>query len=148
MELSGAEKLMTLTLETVYEEEVVQIKLSKEAAVLQLSFLQHPASEQFRNAYRLAIDLAQMKGVRYWLTDAQRIKSMLPENQAWLVQNMAPLFSSQQLKKFAIVMAPECFVMTNPTKVYEKPVAPEAPSAKPIKVHFDKDAAYQWLLED
>ncbi|WP_205502295.1 hypothetical protein [Rufibacter psychrotolerans] len=148
MELRGAEKLVPLALENLYEDEVAQIKLDKEAGVLQLTFLQSPAGEQFRNAYRLALDLAATKGVRFWLTDARQIKAMLPENQTWLVQNMAPLFSSFQLRRFAIVMAPECFVMTNPTRVYEKPAGQEPASARPIKVHFDKEAAFQWLLEE
>lgn len=73
---------------------------------------------------------------------------MLPENQAWLVKNMGPLFKTGQLKRFAIVMAPECYVMTNPAKVYEKPaVVKEAVVASPIKVHFDPEAARAWLLQ-
>jgi hypothetical protein len=93
----------------------------------------------------LAIDRALAKGVRLWITDAQKIKAMLPENQVWLKQNMAQLFTSSQLRKFAIVMAPECFVMTNPNKVYEKPVL-EKEDASPIKVHFNKEAAVEWLF--
>ncbi len=137
--------MISLQLEMLYEDEIVQIELDKHAAVLQLTFLQTPNLEQFRNGYRLAIDRALAKGVRLWLTDAQKIKAMLPENQVWLKQNMAQLFTSSQLRKFAIVMAPECFVMTNPNKVYEKPV-PEKEDASPIKVHFDKEAAVEWLL--
>ncbi|RNI29184.1 hypothetical protein [Rufibacter latericius] len=138
-----------LALQVLYEDEVIRIQLERPAAMLQFTFLQQPTTEQFRNGYQLAIDRAQAKGIKLWLTDAQKIKVMLPENQAWLKQNMAPLFTSFQLRKFAIVMAPECFVMTNPNKVYEKPASEkEAPSAWNIKVHFDKEAALEWLLND
>lgn len=136
-----------LHFETLYEDEVVRLQLEKANSILRLTFLQHPESEQFRNAYRLAIDTAVVKGVNFWLTDARKIKSMLPENQAWLVQHMAPLFKSQNLQRFAIVMAPECFVMTNPNKVYEKSIAQkEASPASPIKVHFDLEVGFSWLL--
>jgi hypothetical protein len=74
---------------------------------------------------------------------------MLPENQSWLAQQMAPLLKSFQLRRFAIVMAPECFVMTNPNKVYEKPAQTDAaPSSGLIKVHFDKEAAMEWLFSE
>ncbi|MFC6998827.1 hypothetical protein [Rufibacter roseus] len=136
-----------LYFENLYEDEVVRLQLEKAYSVLRLTFLQHPEPEQFRNAYRLAIDTAVVKEIEFWLTDARKIKSMLPENQAWLVQHMSPLFKSKRLQKFAIVMAPECFVMTNPNKVYEKPIAQkEAAPASPIKVHFDLEAGFAWLL--
>ncbi len=141
--------MVTVSLECLYASEAVQIDLDKVNSLIQLTFRQQPESEQFRNGYRLAIDAALAKEVKYWLTDATRIKAMLPENQNWLVQQMAPLLKTFSIRKFAIVMAPECFVMTNPNKVYEKPVqADAAPSSGSIKVHFDKDSALQWLFSE
>ncbi|WP_210465401.1 MULTISPECIES: hypothetical protein [Rufibacter] len=141
--------MATLQLENLYQDDVVQIDLDKGNAMLQFTFLQQPTLDQFRNRYQLAFDRAGLKGVKLWLTDAQKIKVMQPENQTWLKQNMAPLFASNQLQKFAIVMAPECFVMTNPHKVYEKPAeGKDAPVTGKIKVHFAKDAALDWLLND
>jgi hypothetical protein len=136
-----------ITLALLYEDEHFFIQVNKELALFQLTFREQPDPERFRNAYRLAIDAAQSKAVNYWLTDAQQIKVMQPENQAWLKQNMQPLLQPNKIRKFAIVMAPECFVMTNPNQVYNSP-APE-PTITPtgiIKVHFDKAAALQWLF--
>lgn len=130
----------------IYEDEAFRIELDKNFSVLELSFLKHPDKEHFRNGYRLALDIAVNKNVRYWLTDASKIKVMEKENQTWLMENMGPLLKSHQLRSFAIVMAPECFVMTNPSQVYEKPASiTEASTAGAIKVHFDKDAAYNWI---
>jgi len=136
-------------LETLYENDFTRIEWSKELAFIQLTFRQHPDLERFQNSYRLAIDTALRKDAHYWLTDAQKIKSMLPENQAWLVQNMMPLLKSNQIRKFAIVMAPECFVMTSPNKVYERSNPNnEATSTGSIKVHFDLEAANNWLWSE
>ncbi len=141
--------MVNITLSTLYENELFQIELDKQLSLLQLTFRQNPDLEHFRNAYLLAIDAAQSKEVRYWLTDARQIKVMLPENQSWLKQNMMPLLQSFRIRRFAIVMAPECFVMTNPTQVYNRP-EPEKEKAPTglIKVHFDLDAAKDWLFEN
>jgi hypothetical protein len=138
--------MSAFTLNPIYENEVFRIGLDKNFSVLELSFLKHPDGEQFRNGYRLAFDAALNKNIRYWLTDATRIKSMERENQGWLMEKMTPLLKSQQLRRFAIVMAPECFVMTNPNQVYEKQSSgTEVQSSGLIKVHFDKEAAYNWI---
>ena len=139
--------IVNLKLENLYENDIYQIQLDKNIALIYLTFLTHPNPDQFRNAYRVAIDTALRKEVKYWLTDAQQIKSMQPENQSWLKENMAPLL--KQLRKFAIVMAPECFVMTNPNQVYSKVnKETESPTVGIIKVHFDKEAAYNWLFSE
>ena len=139
---------MSSSVENLYEDEVCLIQYDKGRAVLQLAFLQHPTPDQFKNGYRIAFAAAELKNARYWLTNAQKIKAMVPENQSWLVQKMAP-FLGAQIKRFAIVMAPECFVMTNPNKVYEKPKEESAsPSGGLIKVHFEEEAAFSWLLSE
>lgn len=136
-----------IALALLYEDEHFFIQINKELALIQLTFREQPDPERFRNAYRLAIDAAQSKAVNYWLTDAQQIKVMQPENQAWLKQNMQPLLQPNKIRKFAIVMAPECFVMTNPNQVYSPPTSePTTTAAGIIKVHFDKAAALQWLF--
>jgi len=130
----------------LYEDDIIQIQLDKSASFLQLVFLQTPDTSHFRNGYRLAIDLAMSKDVLYWVTDARKIKVMQPENQVWLKQAMAPALASH-IRRFAIVMAPECFVMTSPNKVYEKPPQETAPSPSGlIKVHFEQEAAYDWVF--
>lgn len=107
--------------EELYQDEIVQIQLFKTLDVLQLTFKAQPDINQFRNAYNLAIGTALGKGIKYWLTDARKINQMLPENQVWLKQQMEPLLQTS-LKRFAILMPPECFVMTNPDKVYNKAI--------------------------
>ncbi|QCR22575.1 hypothetical protein [Pontibacter sp. SGAir0037] len=140
--------MVELNLESLYADAVLQIQYSKSASLLHLTFLKTPEKQQFRNAYKLAIDVALRKGAHYWLSDARQIKEMLPENQGWLVQEMQPLLQSQ-LRRFAIVMAPECFVMTSPDKVYEKPAQASAEHLKGItKVHFEMDAAFSWLSSE
>ncbi len=140
--------MVTLTLSMLYEDELFQIQLDKQLSLIQLTFRQQPDPEHFRNAYLIAIDAAQSKEVKYWLTDARQIKAMQSENQTWLRQNMKPLLQSFQIRKFAIVMAPECFVMTNPNQVYKRPEPDkEKAPAGLIKVHFDLEAAKDWLFE-
>lgn len=140
--------MVNLKLDTLYEDQVLKIQLDKTSYFLQLTFLATPDLERFRIGNRLATDIALAKDVRFWLTDARKIKGMLPENQTWLAQHMAPLLQAQ-IRKFAIVMAPECFVMTSPNKVYEKPAQEnEAPANSTIKVHFNMEAASDWLFSD
>jgi hypothetical protein len=139
--------MVELSLELLFEDDTFQIELDKEAGIIQLTFRKQPDTDHFRNGYRLAIDTALRKEVKYWLTDAQQIKVMLPENQGWLKQNMGPLLKPALVRKFAIVMAPECFVMTNPNQVYNQAnPGPATPDAGRIKVHFEKEAAYEWLF--
>lgn len=136
-----------LNLHLLYEDELFFIHLDKELALLQLTFRTQPEPERFRNAYRLAIDAALNKEVHYWLTDARQIKEMLPENQQWLKQNMRMVLQPHKIRKFAIVMAPECFVMTNPNQVYNPAEpTPATPPTNTIKVHFNREAAWQWLF--
>jgi hypothetical protein len=136
-----------LDLSLLYEDDHFFIQLHKELSLIQLTFRHHPDLERFRNAYRLAIDIAWSKEVNYWLTDAQQIKVMQPENQSWLKQSMKPLLQSFKIRKFAIVMAPECFVMTSPNQVYNPPEPePTTTVVGSIKVHFDRAAALQWLF--
>ena len=139
--------MATFTLTPVYEDEVCRIGLAKDLLLLELSFLKNPDAAHFRNAYRLAFDIALSKGVKYWLTDATHIKVMEKENQGWLVEKMTPLLKANTINRFAIVMAPECFVMTNPNQVYEKQSSTDQTSASGLmKVHFDKEAAFQWIF--
>ncbi|RDC66319.1 hypothetical protein [Adhaeribacter pallidiroseus] len=136
-----------LDLLLLYEDELFFIHLHKELALLQLTFRTQPEPERFRNAYRLAIDAALNKEVHYWLTDARQIKVMLSENQTWLKVNMQPVLQPAKIRKFAIVMSPECFVMTNPNQVYNQPEPGlVAPPAGVIKVTFDREAAWHWLF--
>lgn len=137
-----------LKFEDLYEDDGLLIQHNKPVSLIQLVFKKTPDTAHFRNGYSIAIDAAAMRNVHYWLTDAQQIKTMLPENQVWLKQQMAPLLKNQ-LKKFAIVMAPECFVMTSPNQVYEQPNTQqqEVPTGI-LKVHFDKQAAYNWMLDN
>ena len=139
--------MAAFTIQSIYEDEISKIGLNKAISVIELSFLKTPDAVHFRNAYRLAFDAALNKGIKYWLTDATHIKVMARENQGWLLEKMTPLLKSSTIRRFAIVMAPECFVMTNPNQVYEKPGSGnETPAPGLIKVHFDKEAAYQWIL--
>ncbi len=141
--------MVELKLETLYEDEVLQIQFDKEFSLIQLTFRKQPDLERFRNGYRLGLDAALRKEVQFWLTDAQQIKVMQPENQIWLMQNMLPLLKSFTIRKFAIVMAPECFVMTSPNQVYNRPNPEnETPPAGSIKVHFDLEAARNWLFSE
>ena len=141
--------MASLLLNPIYEDEAFQIRINREYSVLELSFLKHPDGEHFRNGYRLAFDAALSKNIKYWLTDATQIKAMERENQVWLLERMTPLLKSCSILRFAIVMAPECFVMTNPNQVYEKKESKNEPqSAGLIKVHFDKQAAYSWLFSN
>lgn len=137
--------MAAINLSPIYEDGAFQILIDKEFAVLELTFLQHPDREHFRNGYRLAFDAAASKNISYWLTDATQIKAMERENQVWLLERMTPLLKANTIRRFAIVMDPVCFVMTNPNQVYEKKEA-EPQSAGVIKVHFDKEAAYNWLF--
>ena len=139
--------MIALNLTQLYADDFFLIRANKDLAILELTFRQHPDTEHFRNAYNLAFSAALSKDIKYWLTDAQQIKFMERENQQWLMAKMAPLLKSYTLTRFAIVMAPECFVMTNPNQVYEKPTNPsETQTPGVIKVHFDKEAAYSWLF--
>lgn len=139
--------MAAITLTLLYEDEVFRIGYNKVFSLLEFSFLTHPDSTRFRNGYSLALDVAFNKDIKYWLTDATQIKAMERENQVWLMEKMAPWLKSCQTCRFAIVMAPECFVMTNPNQVYEKPKAGQE-NQRPgqIKVHFGKEAAYNWLF--
>ncbi|GEO05434.1 hypothetical protein AAE02nite_30980 [Adhaeribacter aerolatus] len=137
--------MATLSLKPLYEDEAFQIRVDKAFAVLELTFLKNPDKEHFRNGYRLAFDAAASKNINYWLTDATQIKAMERENQVWLLERMTPLLKANIIRCIAIVMAPECFVMTNPNQVYEKKES-DTSSAGQIKVHFDKEAAYDWLF--
>ncbi|KAA9345725.1 hypothetical protein [Adhaeribacter soli] len=145
--LHDAEEIIAKQADELYQDGVILIQLFKDLNVLQLTFKVQPDPAQFRHAYQLAIGTAIGKGVKGWLTDARQITRMLPENQVWLKQQMAPLLQAG-LQKFAILMTPECFVMTNPDKVYNKPTSgPENPTADKIKVHFDREEAFKWLVQ-
>ncbi|WP_026464252.1 hypothetical protein [Adhaeribacter aquaticus] len=135
--------------DNLYEDSIVQIFNYKELSILKLVFKKQPEPEQFRNGYLLAFDAVSRKNIKFWVTDASNIKTMLPDNQNWLMQNMMPFLSSNRIQKFAIIISPECFVMTNPNRVYEK--NNEESKAKPvgkIKIHFDEEAALNWIYQE
>ncbi|GGK78580.1 hypothetical protein ACD591_09000 [Rufibacter glacialis] len=114
MNITEADPWGILSPQTLYEDAVFRLQLDKRHGLLLCTFFRNPTPEEFRNSYRLAFDCARLKEVTLWLTDARNITSMLPDNQRWLKQHMATLFAAGLLCKFAIVMAPECFVMTDP----------------------------------
>src|SRR3712207_46527 len=99
-----------LNLKEIAANEYVQIKLDPQFSYLHLCWKQHPASEQFRNGYRLGVYLAIKYKIRYWLADAQNVTYLAGFDQSWLSTKMRPLLKSGKLVKYAIIMKPDCFL--------------------------------------
>ncbi|QMU29167.1 hypothetical protein [Adhaeribacter radiodurans] len=128
--------------------EVVQIKLNPQLSYLYLFWKQHPNSEQFRNAYRLGVYLALKYNIKYWLADAQHMTYLAGFDQSWLTTKMHPLLKSGKLIKYAIIMSPDCFLMTQ-HKPNSASSTEKQPATRSDNFHLfmNEEEACSWLFK-
>jgi len=134
--------------EKLLENEFLLISLEPELTILQLTWKQHPNSEQFKNGYRLGIELMLKHGVKYWLSDSIKINYVEAADQLWFSMKLRPLLKSGKLHKFANVMNLNNYLMTDTTLVYENPEQEMDEAKANFHILFDLESAYLWLLED
>ena len=131
----------------VFEDEVFKINIDPELAILQLSWQQHPTSEAYRKGYRQAIAVATAYKTKFWLTDARRVNYLHRADQYWMYSKMLPLLNKAKLLRFALLLQPEVYLMTD-----RKPVLnssdENAKRPKPINIEFflDMNSAQLWLM--
>jgi len=134
--------------EEFVNDECVQIKLDLQLSYLYLHWKQHPSSEQFRNAYRTGVYLAVKYNVKYWLADARNMTYLAGYDQSWLSTKMRPLLNGGKLLKYAIIMNPDCLIMTQHKPNAASP-SQKKPTNRPDNFHLfmNEEVAYTWLFE-
>ena len=138
----------TSTQHLIFKDEVLTIVIDSTKSLLQLTWLQHPDSEQYRKGYRLAILIAFAHKVKYWLTDSRQVPYVLLADQYWMYTKMRPLLKGGKLHKVAIVLQPETLMMTDQKPTLENPER-MAKSEKLFNLDFFLDiaSALLWFQE-
>lgn len=138
----------TSTLQIVYEDEALRIGIQPTFHLLQLTWQRHPTSEEYRHGYEQAMQTALDNKIMYWLTDSRKVAYLHMADQHWMYARMLPLLKSGQLLKFAVVLQPETFLMTDrkPVQHYLEEHA-ESGNALNLDFFLDLEAAQCWLQE-
>jgi hypothetical protein len=138
-----------VSLKVVYTDEWLKIEVEPSLSLLQLTWLQHPTGEQYRRGYRQAIGIALENKTKYWLTDSRKVAYLHLADQHWMYAKMRPFLTGGQLRKFAIVMHAETWMMTDLKPVFNHS-EPDAEPEKWFNLSFflDRDAALVWLSEE
>ena len=139
----------TATLRTVFEDEVYHIGLDDALSLLQLTWQQHPTSEQYRRGYRHAIGFLVAYKIRLWLTDSRKVPYLLLADQHWMYVKMRPFLRGGKIRKFAIVLQAGAWLMTDLKPVYQL-LQPKAEPNREFNLEFflDLETARYWLLAE
>ncbi|WP_157593088.1 hypothetical protein [Rufibacter tibetensis] len=68
----------------------LQLKYRKDLDILYLRWFRVPDSEQLRQGYLLAFELAKEVKSAYWLFDLRSRGQLSPEDEAWMLQTFFP----------------------------------------------------------
>jgi hypothetical protein len=139
----------TPTQRIVFKDEVLKIEINTALPLLQLTWQQHPTSEQYRRGYRQAMYLALEYRIKWWLTDARQVTYLPLADQHWMYAKMRPWLKGGKLLKFAIVIQAETWLMTDLKPVYNY-LESTAEPRKEFNLEFflDLEAARFWLLAE
>ena len=138
----------TSTQNLIYKNEVLTVVVDTTKSLLQLTWLQHPDSEQYRKGYRLAILSAFTHQVKYWLTNSLKVPYVLLADQYWMYPKMLPMLKGTKLHKMDIVLHPEALIMTDRKPTLDNPER-MAKSVRQLNLDFflDITSAHLWLQE-
>jgi hypothetical protein len=129
----------------IFKDEVLQIGIEENVALLRLTWLQQPDSANYRRGYQQAIHLAQENNAKFWLTDSRQILYLPLADQHWMYAQMCPLLEAGTLSKFAIVMQPETFMTTDKAPISDK--LSNNKKLYNIDLFLELPSARAWLLE-
>jgi hypothetical protein len=137
-----------LPLPVIYANNDAQIAVDEPNKYLQVSWLQHPSSESFRNIITYALNYAQVHRITLWLCDMRQIIYLELKDQHWLIQEVFPTFSPTEKHEFAYVVSTKGLEIYTSFHIHELVLRNGNLRQKiQIEIFFEKDIARQWLLD-
>lgn len=82
------------------EKDYLQVKLDQERNFLYSKWNRSVSSEEYRAGVRQLMQLLR-QDVYYWITDSERLRSLVMPEQQWLLREICPVLANSQLKKMA-----------------------------------------------
>ncbi|AKQ45107.1 hypothetical protein TH63_04795 [Rufibacter radiotolerans] len=129
----------------VYSDEYIKVEIDEHVGYLYLEWLQKPNKEAFRRLFHYTVNLALEKGCSYWLSDARQIPYLDFGDQNWILREMAPLFLSSSIKKYARLTTKQGVGMLDIHRISSN--LPGDAEAQ-LENFTNKDAALDWLFSD
>lgn len=68
-------------------------------------------SEEFRNTWVVAAEMAASKGTQRWVSNSLRMEALRPDDQDWFIEVIAPVLQADPLKKayVAVILSENVF---------------------------------------
>ena len=138
-----------LHLQKIYQDDYVRVELDETFRFIYVEWFQHPDSDTFRHIFQKLADLTIENKCQFWLSDARAIHYIEFADQNWLLQQMAPLLKTSNLKKFARLTTEESLALLDVVRVYNMvEQLTELGITTKLELFTTKEAALNWLMKD
>lgn len=133
----------------LYKDDSLKIEYNENLKYIFVEWQRHVDSQEFRNLFTKAAEIALDKGCLYWLSDARAIHFIDFSDQNWTIRVMGPLLSQSKLLKFARITNRESMALLDTHRVYtelERSVSFKIDTE--LQIFSDKEEAMEWLFAD
>jgi hypothetical protein len=138
---------MELDFEKVYEDEFVTVEVNDDRSFIQVVWLQHPDSNNFRRCFMQAAELAIIRKCHFWLSDARAVHYLEFADQNWMLQYMVPLLRTSHLTKYARITSEESFSLLDVDRIIQNvELSDNSQTNDHIALFLDKKSALNWLF--
>jgi hypothetical protein len=137
-----------LPLPVIYANNDAQIAVDEPNMYLQITWLQHPSSESFRQIITYALNYTNAHDISSWLCDMRQIVYLELKEQHWLIYEVFPAFDSTEKHGFAYVVSTTGVELYTSFHIHDMVLKDgDLRQKMQIEIFFEKDVARQWLLD-
>jgi hypothetical protein len=130
---------------TSIENSFARIAYDPRAQCIIFTYKRFGTSEEFRNSWLAAAELATQHNVHKWLSNSVRMEVLRPDDQDWFIQVMAPLLKtdSQKTAYMAIVVTESAFARLSVLNIAK---AVKQNHGAVFKYFSTQDKGLEWLM--
>jgi hypothetical protein len=132
---------------SLYQSEFVTIEFNQDLSYIQITWLQQPSSDLFRQETKRLADFALQNNYANALFDVRNRDYLDMGDQNWLVRDIFPLFKGRHIR-LAYLVSPVGLEIMDTFKIHDMVIHnPELKWHIEIDIFLDKEDALKWLLK-
>lgn len=97
----------------ILEEPFLRMGYSATDSLIQLRWLGHARSEEYRSALERAVEFVAKNNVRFWIADLRKMTVILQDDETWANEVWFPQLFKTGLEKMAILESEDYFNKTS-----------------------------------
>ena len=136
-----------MPLQPIFSNELAKIQVNAADSYLELRWLKHPESSDFRSVITRAFKYAHQHQLTKWLCNMQQADFLEIADQHWLVQEIFSAFNPQLKHEFAYIIRPMVLEVLTANHIHVLVELDEQLKEKiTVAIFNDMAPAQQWLF--